>query len=154
MRAAQLGGVLRQRRDTGPTDSRRRVPEPAPSRPVPPAAGSRPKIESDSIEIPIDVVVDDNDATAIYDPRKRYPTPRWTEPQSHPPPAAPPPARSNRHLDVPPAPPEPNPPYIDEAPTEIPPGRVPLRRRDEPLPRFNPDETVKLNGNERSRRRR
>jgi serine/threonine-protein kinase len=69
MRAQQLGGVLRQRRDTGPTDSRRRVPEPAPSRPVPPPPGSRPKVESDSIEIPIDVVVDDNDATAIYDPR-------------------------------------------------------------------------------------
>ena len=156
-RMPSLGG--RVRRDTGPTDprARRGVPEAPPSRPVMPPGmppASRSKLpESDSIEIPIDVVVDE-DATEIYQPPQRpRPTPRWTEqgPQSssgqsganraptggH---RAPAPPRSNRHLDVPPAPPEPNAPYIDEAPTEIPPGR-----RPRPTPQsFNPDETVKL----------
>jgi serine/threonine-protein kinase len=134
-RAQQLGGQPRMRRDTGPTDPRsRRIPEAPPSRPLPPP--SRPSVVSDSIEIPIDIVVDDNDATEIYQPKQhRRPTPRWTE--QDPRRAAPPAPRSNRHLDVPPAPPEPNPPYIDEAPTEIPPGRSSRRN-------FNPDETVKL----------
>ena len=138
-RAQHLGGQ-RIRRDTGPTDPRqRRIPEAPPSRPVPPPPGSRPSVVSDSIEIPIDFVPDD-DATAIYQPKPRHPTPRWTE--QDPPRAAPPPPRSNRHLDVPPAPPEPSGPYIDEVPTEVPPGRSSRRA---PLPgQFNPDETVKL----------
>ena len=167
-RAQQLGGQ-RIRRDTGPTDPRVRasVPQAPPSRPLPLPPPSRPSVTSDSIEIPIDVVVDD-DATEIYQPKQRSrPTPRWAE-QQPPPPASsraqpPPPVapRSNRHLDVPPAPPEPNGPYIDEAPTEIPPGRSSNRRR-EPLSipepaKFNPDETVRLTKtgeetfNERSR---